>query len=164
MRYFVMLQDNKYSEKIELKKILNEIEVKSVIYIDCPKYEVPPSFLWGLNNKAVYMISDKFTNILEIYEEELITGYINLIGKDIETVFRYGIINIPVVDAKSLKTEYYPDMKEKHLILDKEKIKNHNIFLLDNSIIKSPIVSLLVVESILRRKMTGIEFREVEVE
>ena len=44
-----------------------------------------------------------------------------------------------------------------------EKIGYHKAFLLADSKIKLPVVSLEVVESLLRRGVTGVTFQEVEV-
>ena len=68
------------------------------------------------------------------------------------------------VDGTSDKTEYYPNGTVKRLVLNRKKIGRHNLFLLEGSHRKDPVVSLALAESILRRHPTGVRFEEVEVE
>ncbi|GFI05170.1 hypothetical protein IMSAGC005_04024 [Lachnospiraceae bacterium] len=49
------------------------------------------------------------------------------------------------------------------MILGKEKIGDHKAFLLADSRIRLPVVSLEVVESLLRRRVMGVQFKEIEV-
>lgn len=62
------------------------------------------------------------------------------------------------------KTEFYSNGSVKRLILDSKKIGEHKIFAMDSRKFRNPFVSLEVVESLLRREMTGILFKEMEVE
>jgi len=58
----------------------------------------------------------------------------------------------------------HQSVEVEQLTLDAGKIGHHNIFLLENSLSIHPVVSLEVVECLLRRKAVGIIFEELEVE
>ena len=69
-----------------------------------------------------------------------------------------------VLDMLSGKSEFYPNGSVKRLVLDAEKIGEHHIFWLNDRRFRNLFVSMEIVESLLRRNVTGIQFREVEVE
>ena len=64
----------------------------------------------------------------------------------------------------SEKTEFYPNGSVKRLVLDSGRVGEHHVFWLNDRRFRNPFVSLEIVESLLRRNVIGIIFREVEVE
>ena len=59
--------------------------------------------------------------------------------------------------------EIYPNGTLKELILERKFINDEDVFKVKGTLENFIIVSLPVVESILRRKMYGVAFREVRV-
>ena len=114
--------------------------------------------------RPVTMFSQRFRNILEAYEPGLFFQDVVLIHKENSLQYRYVHTLMEQVDAVGESTEYYPNGTVKRLVLDRQKIARHNLFLLQGSRRKDPIVSLALAESLLRRKPVGICFEEAEVE
>ena len=137
----------------------SRLRESTIMYIAGNGDEERPDFI----QHPIYMISENIQGIIDAYEDELIFKDVVLIHKESNKQFMYYSIIMDELDVKSDKTEYYPDGTEKRLILDKEKIGYHNLFLIKDSKMKNPIVSLNVVESILRRDSKGVIFEEVEV-
>ena len=110
------------------------------------------------------MFSLRLKDLLEAYEPSLIFKEVILIHKENSIQYNYVQTLIEQLDVVSEKTEYYPNQTPKKLILDSRKISYHHIFILNGKYRKDPIVSLPLLESLLRRKVTGLCFEEVEVE
>lgn len=173
MRYFFMMQDTKLSNSIQYRDFdikkgnhlfltsdserLNDV---TVLYLAGDGKEARPDFIQHPVNMFSYRIKD----ILSAYEPTLIFKDVILIHKENSIQYNYVHTLIEQVDAVSEMTEYYPNQMPKRLVLDSRKIAHHNLFLPDGIQRKDPIASLPLVESLLRRKITGICFEEVEVD
>lgn len=173
MRYFFIKQDITLSKSIQYRDFditggsqlflqsdserLNDV---TVLYLAGSGREVKSDFL----QRPVTMFSGRLKDILNAYEPSLIFKEVILIHKENSIQFHYNHVLIQQLDAVSAATEYYPNQMPKKLVLDSKKIGNHPIFLLEGHHKKDPVISLPLVESLLRRKVTGICFEEVEVE
>ena len=109
------------------------------------------------------MFEERFKDILDAYEPELIFQEVVLIHKENNLQYRYVHTLMEQIDAVSEQTEYYPNGTVKRLVVDSKKIGRHNLFLLDGNHRKDPVVSLPLAESLLRRNPMGIRLEEVEV-
>lgn len=172
MRFFIMKQDIQlpYCMKLRdfdltrgthifLKEDKEKLNDSAVLYLSGNGDEAKPDFI----QHPVYMISDKIKEIIDSYEDDLILQNVIMIHKESQKQYRYYQILMDQVEAQSERMEYYPDGLEKKIILDKEKIAQHHIFLLKNSGMKHPLVSLALMESLLRRNVSGVIFEEAEV-
>ena len=81
-----------------------------------------------------------------------------------EVILPYHTLLLDSMDMLSGKTEFYPNGSVKRLVLDPQKIGEHHVFWLNDKRFRNPFVSMEIVESLLRRNVTGIIFKEVEVE
>lgn len=171
-RYFFMEEDNVLPEVIGFRDFdiygsrrlftwddREEIRDITVLYLDPQKGECAPDFI----KSPVYMVSAMAKKVIELYEDEVEFKKIILIHKEEEKQMVYYHLLLREMEALHEKTSYYPNGMEKHMVLSKEKIGAHNAFLLSDSLKKNPVVSQEVVESLLRRHVTGIKFKEVEV-
>ena len=102
--------------------------------------------------------------IAHVIEERNHQEEVVLIHKESAQQFRYVQTLLEQIDAVGKQTEYYPNGSVKRLVLDSAKIKRHNLFFVNEAQRKDPVASLALVESILRRKLIGIRFEEVEIE
>lgn len=173
MRYFFIKQDIGLPNSIKYRDFditggshlflqsdsdrLNDV---TVLYLSGDGKEARPDFI----QRPVNMFSFRLKELLEAYEPSLIFKEVILIHKENSIQYNYAQTLIGQLDAVSEKTEYYPNQTTKKLILDSRKISYHHIFILNGKYRKDPIVSLPLLESLLRRKVTGICFEEVEVE
>lgn len=171
-RYFFMDQDNTMLDMIGLRDFnidgsrhiftwedrdqLNDI---TSLYLKEDGGESAPDFI----KSPVYMVSDMAKKVIDMYEDDMEFKKIVLIHQAEERQMVYHHLLLREIAATDEATEYYPNGMEKQLILNREKIGDHKAFLLAGSKVRLPIVSLDVVESLLRRKVTGVTFKEIEV-
>lgn len=172
MRYFTMRQDRGLPYALQLrgfditspghmftKAEEDKLKDTSILYMAGSGDEAMPDFL----QSPVYLVSERIKEILDLYEDGLIFKETIMIHKEAEVQFTYYHILMDELEALSSSTQYYPNGIEKEIILDREKVKGRNLFLLADSKTKTPIVSLNVVESLLKRHTIGILFEELEV-
>ena len=170
--YFFMDQDNTLMDTIGLRdfdiygkrhiftwKDAEKINDVTPLYLDESKGECAPDFM----KSPVYMISEMVKKVIDMYEDDMIFKKIALIHKTEERELVYFHLLLKEIEALDEATEYYPNGMEKRLCLNRRKIGNHKIFLLADSKIMLPVISLEVVESLLRRHVMGIMFKEIEV-
>lgn len=171
-RYFFMEQDNELMDVIGLRDFdiygkrhiftlqdgegLNDI---TILYMDENKGECAPDFIMS----PVYMISEMGWRVIQMYEDDLISRKIVLIYKEQERQLTYYHLLLQEIEALHESTEYYPNGMPRRMVLSLSRISDHKAFLLSDSKIKLPVVSQEVAESLLRRHVMGVNFREIEV-
>lgn len=171
-RYFFMDQDSMLPDAIGLRDFdihgkrhiftwqdkdrMNDI---TSLYLDEGKGENAADFI----KSPIYMVSEMAGNVIDMYEDDLVKKKIVLIHKEEERQLVYFHLLLKELEAVDESTEYYPNGIAKRLVLNKEKIGDHKAFLLSGSLVRLPVVSLEVVESLLRRHVTGVIFKEIEV-
>lgn len=166
MRYFIMKQNTnllygiKIKEQVKRSRLLKDSEPSNIFYLDGTGRETRPDFI----EKPVRMISGFLKKIISLHQAEIHFENAALIHQENSLQYSYVKMELPSIDAISDYTEYYPNQTVKRLILSRKKIGGHKIFLMADSRIPHPVVSLSVVESLLRRKAKGILFEEVEVD
>lgn len=171
-RYFFMEQDHTLMDEIGLRnfdihgqrhvftwKDHEGIKDITPLYLDGGNKECAPDFIMS----PVYMVSEMAKNVIDMYEDDLIFKKIVLIHKEKEKQLVYFHLLLKEIKALDETTEYYPNGMEKRMILSSQKIGEHNAFLLEDSKVKLPVVSLDIVEGLLRRQVMGIQFKEIEV-
>ncbi len=172
-RFFFMDQDNTLPDSIHLRDFdingkrhlftladaerINDI---TPLYLDSTKGECAPDFI----KSPVYMVSEMAKEVIDMYEDNLVFKKIVLIDKDEERQLTYYHLLLPAIEALDASTLYYPNKTEKKTVLSAEKIGSHKVFLMADSLKQLPVVSQDVVESLLRRHVTGVKFTEIEVE
>jgi len=119
---------------------------------------------WDFLQRPVTMFSQRFQDIIDAYEPGILFKDVVLIHKENVLQYRYVQTLMEPIDAAGSRTQYYPNGTVKRLVLDPAKIGRHNLFLLGGKQRKDPVASLALVESLLRRKPTGMCFEEVEAE
>jgi len=171
-RYFFMDQDNALLDMIRLRDFdigggrhiftwedrdrLNGI---TSLYLKEDSGECAPDFI----KSPVYMVSDRAKRVIDMYEDDMVFKKIVLIHKEEESQTVYHHLLLKELEALDASTEYYPNGMEKKMVLNGERIRDHKAFLLAGSRIRLPVVSLDVVESLLRRQVMGVTFQEIEV-
>lgn len=172
MRYFIIRQDHQlpYSMKLRDFEMTGQHQV---FYKEDAHRLNEVSFLYVLGSgdevfsdliqNPIYMISEKVQPVFDMYEDELIFKKVMLINKEVQSQKKYFHVVTDHIEGLSDKTLFYPDGREKKIILEASKIYPHHIFQLKNVKGNYLIVSLPVVESLLRRKVQGILFEEIEV-
>lgn len=172
-RYFFMDQDNVLPDTIGLRDFdiygnrhiftyddIDRMNDVTALYLDGTAGECAPDFI----KSPVYMVSEMMSEVVDMYEDGLIWKKIVMIHKEEERQLAYFHLLLKEIEVLHKDTEYYPNGMEKRMVLDKDKIGYHKVFLLADSRVKLPVVSLEVVESLLRRHIMGVTFKEIEVE
>lgn len=173
MRFFTMEQDRNLSDMIELrdfdicgprhifyKKDAENINESTALYLSQKGGECAPDFI----QSPIPMVSDTVKKVLDMYEDGMIFKSVVLISKERKTILPFHTLLLDDMDMFSDKTEFYANGSIKRLVLDSVKIGEHHIFWLNDKRFRNPFVSLEIVESLLRRNVTGIIWQEVEVE
>ena len=155
MRYFTIKQNI----PLVFENKVNGDKSCDVFYLSGDPEGTKPDFI----EEPVMMMAGYLKKIVDLYQDGV--GFENavLIHHQRNLQFPYVKINIPSIDAISDLTEYYPNQMFKRLVFSRRKIGDHQFFMVSDRRIKHPIVSLSVAESLLRRKVKGIAFEEVEV-
>lgn len=171
-RYFFMDADSALPDMIGLRDFdihgqrqlftaadsekMNDI---TVLYLDETAGECAPDLI----RSPVCLISEMAAGVLDLYEDGLVWKKVVMIHKSEARQLVYYHLLLQELTVLHELTERYPNGMEKRLVLDREKTGHHKVFLLKDSMVKMPVVSLEVVESLLRRHVTGVTFREIEV-
>lgn len=172
MRYFFIMQDAELPCAIQyrdfdinggrhvfLRQDAERLNDSVVLYLAGSGREAR----WDFLQCPVTMFAERFRDILDAYEPGLFFQDVVMIHKENILQYQYVHTLMEQVDAVADETEYYPNGAVRRLVLNREKIGRHNLFLLEGNYRKDPIVSLALAESLLRRQPTGIRFEEVEV-
>lgn len=171
MYYFILKQDRNLTNAIEINGfnnsqkmiLLKEDENK---YKDCTSVPITsndssvfPDFIQA----PVLLVSDELHKLFNLYENTIIykIAVFSDLEREIQKVYR--LVLPDVLDCLSDKTIYLKNGWVDKIVLDKNKIGNHNIFQVKAGVDYYFIVSLDVAESILKRDFMGIVMEKVEV-
>lgn len=173
MRFFTMEQDISLPDMIAFrdfdikgqrylftKSDADRLNDSTTMYVTPKSGEAAPDFI----QSPIPMVSDLVKKVLDAYEDDMVFKDIAIVDKERETILVYHMLLLDGIDGLSEKTEFYSNGSEKRLVLDAGKIGEHKIFMLNDRRFRNPFVSLEIVESLLRRGVIGIVWKEVEVE
>ncbi len=173
MRFFTIEQDKSLPDMIEFsdfdicgprhifhKKDAGRIRSSTALYLTEKSGECAPDFI----QSPIPMVSDTVKKVLDIYEDGMIFKSVPIISMEREKILKYHTLLLDGMDMLSGKSEFYANGSVRRLVLDAAKVGEHHVFLLDDRRFRNPFVSLEVMESLLRRNVTGIVWTEVEVE
>ena len=110
-----------------------------------------------------FMVANKFTEVLRTYEPGLIFKYIVLFDKQNRRSQMYAMPEIEAITCLSEQSELSLDRSDiKHIVIKEEKVKGRRLFLIGDVKKQYVVVELHLVESLLRREMTGLSIQEVQ--
>lgn len=142
------------------KKDADKINDSTTLYLTEKSGECAPDFI----QSPIPLVSDIVKKVLDMYEDDMIFKSVAIISKEREFILPYHTLLLDSIDLLSEKTEFYPNGSVKRLVLDSNRIGEHHVFWINDKRFRNPFISLEIVESLLRRNVTGIIFQEVEVE
>lgn len=174
MNYYIISQDKRIDNFVNpmgISKIITKemLEEENLYKIN----EAPVSINIEENEKSEYMdfiespypiVSDKLKVLLKKYDENIFFKPVvfNNIKKMKQTL--YWIIVPETLDCLSTKSEFNKDDTIKRLVIDDKKAFPYKIFKVNGLRENFIIITLDVVESILRRDFQGIKFEKLERE
>lgn len=173
MRFFTMEQDKTLPDMIRFrdfdicgprhifyKEDAQDIDESTMMYLTKDSGEAAPDFI----QSPVFLVSDKVKKVLDLYEDDMVFKTVTVADKERETIRVYHHLLLEQLEVFSDRTEFYSNGSVRRLVLDPKKIGEHKVFLLNDKRFPNPFISLEVVESLLRRNVMGIVFKETEVE
>lgn len=115
--------------------------------------------------EPTFLISDKMKKIMELYERESRYKGVQLFptAEKSQQFPLYWVPDFPEVDCFHKNTVILDNGMVKKIVLDARKLGRHHIFRLPGLLEYKVIVSMPVAESILRRRLYGVEFQKIEV-
>ncbi|EKQ51447.1 MULTISPECIES: hypothetical protein [unclassified Clostridium] len=167
---FFKITHNSDLHKQQINKYINEISKNNettILNYDSKK----ESFTDVIISRNCILISNKLKTIFEKYKKNIINNRVVWIDSEAQTQEIYWTLNLEILECVSDKSIVQADSSIKKLVLDKEKIKHECMLLVcmvkDSKSIyaeKSVIFNLAVCESLLRRKIVGLDYELIEEE
>lgn len=174
MRYFLLKQDDLYSDAPYIKNWNQTIDVRNISLGGAHRLkhrilvELVPNrhvvFLDVLTNPTL-MYSEKVKNVTELYNENIKHKQVVLL--DSENMFSelYFMPILPVIDCLSDKSKFNLDHSiVQEAILIEDKIRGHSLFWLAGVKSKYTVIRLDLAESLLRRRTRGVKLIHVALE
>ena len=111
------------------------------------------------------MVSPSLKKIIALYNPDINSKSVKLFAMEDEISIapEYWVLDLPELDCLSDEVKVLPNGTLEKLILRRSAIGQEDIFKVSGTLESYVIVSTAVVESILRRKLYGVGFQEVEV-
>ncbi|MHC1686046.1 MAG: hypothetical protein AB6733_24475 [Clostridiaceae bacterium] len=171
MKYFILKEDNNLQNLIELEGF-NHSEKMTLLKSDQDKFKDSVNILVKGNENSIYpellqapvlLVSENLSKIFQWHENTVVYKIAVFTDLKRESQKIYKLVLPELIDALSDKTTYLKNGWADKIVLDSNKIGEYNIFLIKAALDYHFVVSLDVVESILKRDFTGIKFQEVEV-
>ena len=173
MKYFILKQDRNLENAIEMTGFSNSQKL-TLLKEDADKYYDCTNVLVKGNKNSIYpdliqapvlLVSDNLHKIFNLYENTIIYKIAVFSDLEMERQEVYRLVLPELLDALSDKTMYFKNGWVDKIVLDSKKIGDYNIFQVKAGVDYYFIVSLDLVESMLKRNLfMGIIFEEVGVE
>lgn len=174
MDYFLLRQDERYKNTINIKNIFKKLNIKNLNLFECNKIndilvfdlsdEINNQFLDILDNQ-IYLVSKEMKECLDKFNEDIIFKNVALLDHYNKKQGNYSLPIFNEIKALSDKSEFNMNNTViKKIVLDSKKIQGKRIFKLAESSKTLVVVSLDVAEFILRRNFIGIKLERLEVE
>ena len=166
MDYFLLKQDERYTNTPRLRDIFYKANVRNINRENSHKIDDVVIFQVDAEDGCEYTdISEKLIKVFFRYDTEMIIKTLPLIDAKRNRQENYYLPILEDVEALNEKTELgFNKTVYKKIVLDKEKIKDKKIFRIKESSKNLVVVRLDVAESILRRKPKGICLERLEVQ
>lgn len=172
MKYFVLKQDRNLENAIEIEDF-NNSQKMTLLKEDEEKYKDSTNVPVKGNKNSVYpdfiqapvlLVSDELHKIFNSYENTIVYKIAVFSDLKMEKQKVYRLVLPELLDVLSDNAIYLKNGWIDKIVLESKKIGDYNIFQIKAGVDYYFIVSLDVVESMLKRGLfTGIKFEEVEV-
>lgn len=174
MDYFLLKQDERYTNTPRLRDIFYKLNVKNINRLNAHKIDDVVIFnvvaddrceYTDILDKQLFLISEKLIKVISKYDPEMIIKALPLIDIKRSRQENYYLPILEEIESLSEKSEKGVNKTiYKKIVLDKEKIKDKKIFKIKESSKTMVVVRLDVAESILRRKPKGVFLEKLEID
>lgn len=170
MKYYCMYQDKRIQNIFQL----NEFPGEGAVDLDssyAKKLKDNTALFTTEKENSLYpqmiespcvMVEKGIYDVIRMYDPEIIFKSVSIINREKKTNRNYYLALLDRLDCLHESSEFHKDHSVARLVLDKSKIKNVHMFKIQGISPNTVIVSMDIVESILRREWFGICFKEVE--
>ena len=170
MEYYIMGLDRRIQNAFVLKKFpdggaveyntfyADKVREHTVLYTEATDHSSYPDVL----EEPLYMVSQKVREVIELYDETAIYKKVSMVNMPRKKRSEYNVLLVDRIDCLHEDAEFYPDKSIKNLVLDRKKIGDRVIFKVKGIGPAYMIVSLDIVESLLRRNCYGVKFTKVD--
>lgn len=159
MEYFVMEDSNELNLKKpnipSAKTFENKAYMEVLLTDSC---DFPDIF-----HSKVWFVSEKFKKIIEAYDPDIFGGTLVLINHKSQKTNIYFQMNLYTKDCLSKDSKFNSDGFIEDLVLNRKEIGPFKIFKIKNKIQEFSVVSLYIVEKILRENIVGLRFKKIKV-
>ena len=170
MRYYIMSQDKRIKQPIRFREFSpNQVEEFDRSYAKKQRVSVTLHLLDDKHTvysdvveAPCYMVSKALSDIIQMFDVETIFPNVVFHSRVMDPLV-YKILLTDREDVLHEDTEFYKDKSIKNLVLDRTKIGNKQVFRIDGISPGYVIVSMNIVEAVIRRGLEGIVFQQVEV-
>jgi hypothetical protein len=172
MKYFILKQDRNLENSIEIEGF-NDSQKAVLLKKDEKKYRDMASVPIVGNENSVYpdfmqaptiLVSNELHKIFKLYENSIIYKIAVFTNIELKKQKVYRLVIPEMLDALDSSTTYFKNGWVDKIVLNKEKVGKYNIFQIKAGVDCYFIVSLDVVESMLKRNLfTGVKFEEIGV-
>ncbi|NFT08845.1 hypothetical protein FDF26_17695 [Clostridium botulinum] len=174
MDYFLLKQDEEYTNAPMLMDVFKNIDVRNINLLNAHKIDDivilnvkcndETEFL-DILDRNLFLISKEMKKIIKKYDSEILFKTIPLIDLPHERQENYYMPIFEEVECLSEKSELNLNKTVvKKIILDKEKIRNKKIFKIKESSKTLVVIRLDVAESLLRREFKGVCLERLEID
>ncbi|WP_252250536.1 DUF1629 domain-containing protein [Clostridium sp. ZBS13] len=174
MDYFLLKQDERYTNTPRLKDMFHKINTKDINRLNAHKIDDVIIFqvtaeerceYLDVLDKQLFLISEKMMKIICKYDTDIVFKILPLIDSKRHTQENYYLPIFENIEALDEKSEFNLNRTiVKKIVLNKKKIEGKKIFRIKESEKTLVVVRLDVAESLLRRKLRGISLEKLEVE
>ena len=174
MDYFLLKQDEEYTNAPRLMDVFKNMDVRNINLLNAHKIEEIVIYNFKCDNETefldiidrnLFLISEEMKKIIEKYDSEIIFKTIPLIDLPHGRQENYYMPIFEEIDCLSESSEFNLNKTVvKKIVLDKEKIKNKKIFKIKESSKILIVARLDVAESLLRREFKGMCLERLEID
>ncbi|NFR85745.1 hypothetical protein FDE85_02885 [Clostridium botulinum] len=174
MDYFLLKQDEEYTNAPMLMDVFKNIDVRNINLLNAHKIDDivilnvkcndETEFL-DILDRNLFLISKEMKKIIKKYDSEILFKTIPLIDLPHERQENYYMPIFEEIECLSEKAELNLNKTVvKKIILDKEKIRNKKIFKIKESSKTLVVIRLDVAESLLKREFKGMCLERLEID
>ena len=174
MDYFLLKQDEEYTNAPVLMDVFNKIDIRNINLLKDHKIEDVVIFnvkctdeteFLDVLDRDLFLISEEMKKIMGKYDPGILFKTIPLVDLAHERQENYYVPIVEDLECLSENAELNLNKTVvKKIILDKGKIKNKKIFKIKERSKTLVVVRLDVAESLLRREFKGMCLKRLEVE
>ena len=168
LRYFILKKDERIHNYASIADAINKHQLwQSDEPIYCTyTVSAPQRYIHFLPllTCPVFAVNESTKKIFDIYQSGIKYRGLGLGDTSKQSLRTYYFMRPPIVDCLSKRTEFYMNDSVKKLVLDQSKIEYDNVFTVKGVNGNYLIVSLIIVEALLAKKLNEFTFVEVECE